>query len=197
MKEFRAVGIASGGPLSLGSSGGSPRTRTERGNGRMGQQPADAQATGRPVQHPQDLFGDRAYDSGRYTWSTWPGWAPKPLSPSETPGMPRFFGPVVMREPLHCGSLAHGLQSPPAAQSAGLDDAGSVRGTVPWTSASVGPSGFGYASPSRTHGQSVGLTLIQVGTEIRGRSPPEATSRRASSPAAYVAGRLTSSPWRP
>ena len=57
-----------------------------------------------------------------------------------------------------------------AAQPVGLDDAGGVLGTVPGAAASVCSSGFGYASPSGTHGKCIGLTLIQVGTEIRGRS---------------------------
>ena len=39
-----------------------------------------------------------------------------------------------------------------------------------WMSATVGSSGFGFASSSETHGQSVGLILIQVGAENGGRS---------------------------
>ncbi len=70
--------------------------------------------------------------------------------------------------------MADGLQSPPAAQSAGLEDACGVRGVVPSQGATLCSCGFGCASPCGTQGRSIGLTLIQVGTEKRGRSHRQA-----------------------
>ena len=51
-----------------------------------------------------------------------------------------------------------------------MDDARGVRGVLPQAGATVCCSGFGCESPSGTHGECIGLSLIQVGTEIRGRS---------------------------
>ncbi len=52
----------------------------------------------------------------------------------------------------------------------GLDDARGVRGVTAQQAASVCSCGFSYASPCGTHGRSIGVTLIQVGTVIGGRS---------------------------
>jgi hypothetical protein len=67
--------------------------------------------------------------------------------------------------------MAIGLQSPQTTQPVGLDDTGDIFGMVPEMeeNAAVCSSGFGYVSPSGTHGPGDNLTLIQSGTENGGR----------------------------
>ena len=88
-----------------------------------------------------------------------------------------------MADAVDLGGLAGaegfgGVEAPRAGEDAlaaedfvaSCDATGGADRVMPRHGATVCPSSPGYAWPCGTHGECIGLTLIQVGTEIGGRS---------------------------